>query len=115
MDYAIVITLSSNSAYIGDEITINATTGLFNPNIFNNIVTVNGIIAHILAGDRNHLIINIPEGASTGYIQVDTGYANTGYEDYILSNAVLINIKYQIQSESVQLPCRSSSLHGPPC
>lgn len=90
----IYITLSSNSAYIDDQITIYATVGLFNPTILSNIVTVNGIVAQVLTGDREHLIILIPKGATTGYVQVETGPTNTGYETCSLSNVATLNVLY---------------------
>jgi len=90
----VYIALSTNNAYVDDQITIYATVGLFNPTVLSNIVTVNGIVAQILTGDRDHLIIVIPEGATTGYVQVETGPTNTGYENCSLSNVATLNVLY---------------------
>lgn len=104
----IYIQLSTNSASVGQQIIINATVGLFNPIVLSNIVTVNGIIAQILSGDRNHLIIVVPNGATTGYVQVETGPTNTGYENCSLSNVALLNVEYP--DESFDTASKKSSI-----
>lgn len=82
----IFITVSPDSGYIGDTVRITTTTGEFNPIPANNVVMFNGIVAQIIGGTRSELLVTVPYGATSGYVQVETGPDNTGYEACSLSN-----------------------------
>lgn len=81
--------------YIGDVITITARSGLFNIIPIDNIVTFNNIVATVIGGDRNSIQVVIPFGAISGYIQVETGSSNTGYNECSLSNVDRFKVLYE--------------------
>jgi len=94
----IYISVSPNVGYAGDLVTITATVGLFNPTALSNVVMFNDKIAQVISGDREQLLVMIPEGATTGYVQVETGSTNTGYERCSLSNIVNFTVLYDDQT-----------------
>jgi len=90
----IFITVSPDSGYIGDTVRITTTTGEFNPIPVNNVVMFNGIVAQIIGGTRSELLVTVPYGATSGYVQIETGPDNTGYEACSLSNVDHFNVTF---------------------
>lgn len=90
----IYITVSPDNGYVGDTVRITTTTGEFNPVPANNVVLFNGIVAQIIGGTRSELLVTVPYGATSGYVQVETGPDNTGYEACSLSNVDHFDVKF---------------------
>lgn len=91
----IYIDVSPKQGYVGDTVTITTTSGLFNPIPINNIVTFNNVVGTVIGGDRNSIQVVVPFGATTGYVQVETGANNTGYGECSLSNVDTFTLLFE--------------------
>ena len=75
---ALSLAISPPNGIIGDIVDIFAVGNIFNPIAVDNIVTFNGILTEVLFGTPTKLQVRIPEGASTGPVQVETQYTECG-------------------------------------
>lgn len=94
----IYIDVLEDTAKVGDIVTIQATVGLFNPTPFKNTVTFNGVVGQVISGTTTELKVIVPIGATTGFVQVETGADNPGYETCSLSNVDTLTIIYPDES-----------------
>lgn len=72
------IALSPAIGKIGDVVNIFAVGGTFNPVATENIVTFNDVIATILEGTLTSLKVQVPFGANSGLVQVETQDSECG-------------------------------------
>lgn len=69
---ALSIGISPTRGEVGDIVTLFAIGDTFNPIPTENIVTFNGILGQVVGGNLTSLEVRVPEGATTGNVQVET-------------------------------------------
>lgn len=97
------IAVTPSSGYPGSIVRITATEGMFNPSIFSNTVYFGGLSANIAANtsyNRYFLDVAIPLDAVSGYVGVNTGTDNDGFENCPDSNVAYFTVLHAA-SESV--------------
>lgn len=71
-----ITSFAPTQAPVGSQVTITGTNFSLNP-LNDNQVSFNGTYTNIISSDGTHLVVNVPYGASTGKIQVQTSGGQT--------------------------------------
>ncbi|RII31405.1 MAG: hypothetical protein CXR30_00915 [Geobacter sp.] len=67
-----ITSFTPTQAPVGTQVTITGTNFSLNTYLSDNQVSFNGAYTNIISSDGTHLVVNVPYGASTGKIQVQT-------------------------------------------
>lgn len=98
------IAVTPSSGYTGTVVRITATEGMFNPSIFSNTVYFGGVPAVISPNssyDRYYLDVAVPSGAVSGYVGVNTGTDNDGFENCPDSNVTYFTVLHSVSDSEV--------------
>lgn len=82
--------ISPTKGMVGDIVTIFAIGDTFNPISTENIVTFNGVLGQVVGGTLTTLEVQVPNGATTGDVQVETQDPDCG-----ISNPVNFTVVFQ--------------------